>query len=172
MAKRNRANGEGTIYWSEPKKRWVGEIVAGYRDDGRPRRRKVQATTKAEVRDRLAELQRQVDGGAAKIDRRLTVKQYAERWLTEMLPARDVKDSTEQSYRDIANRYVIPTWGSKTIARLSPVDVEQGLNRLARDQYSQSTVRHAKRVLSFICNEAERSELIVRNPCATARLPK
>lgn len=172
MTKRNRANGDGSVYWNRSKKRWVGAHVVGYGDDGRPRRRTVQATTKAKARERLAELKRHVDGGAAKIDQRLTVKQWAQYWLTDLLPARDVKDSTEQSYRDIANRYVIPTWGSKTIARLSPVDVEHGLNRLARQDYSQSTVRHAKRVLSFICNEAERDGRIVRNPCTTARLPK
>ena len=173
MAKqRVRANGEGTIYWDERRNRYVGELVAGYRDDGRPIRKKVQAATKAEVRGKLAELRRQIDGGATKIDRRLTVKQQAERWLTEMLPTRDVKASTERSYRDIVNHYVIPTWGSTPLARLSPVDVERGLGRLAKQGYSRSTVRHAKHLLGFICDDAEREGLILRNPCRSARLPK
>src|SRR6266699_1053947 len=63
MTKR-RSRGDGGLYWSESRQRWMGEITIGY--DGRGKRitRKASAKTKTEARDKLKEMIR-VNGQVA-----------------------------------------------------------------------------------------------------------
>mgnify|MGYP004526898889 CR=1 FL=1 len=51
MAKRG--NGEGSIYYSEKLKRWVGQFCAGYKLDGKLNRKTVYGKTRAEVKDKI-----------------------------------------------------------------------------------------------------------------------
>jgi len=75
-----RGHGEDSIYWDESKNRFVGAVSVGFSPSGTRIRKKVTGRTKAEVRDKLRELHKQVDGGL-RPRRRYTVGDALEDWL-------------------------------------------------------------------------------------------
>ena len=60
---KHRGHGEGALYWSEERQRWVGEVTVGYRPDGKRIVRKGRGKTKAEAQRKLKELLRDHEDG-------------------------------------------------------------------------------------------------------------
>ena len=57
---KKRADGEGSIRWSETKKLWIGRLMVGTRLDGKPDIREVSAKTQKACREKLDALKAQV----------------------------------------------------------------------------------------------------------------
>lgn len=51
-----RGNGEGSIYYSDKLKRWIGQISLGYKKDGSLRRKSVYGKTRKEVTEKIQKL--------------------------------------------------------------------------------------------------------------------
>ena len=79
-AGKRRGHGADSIYWDEFKNRFVGAVSVGFSATGTRIRKKVTGRTKAEVRDKLRELHKQVEGGL-RPRRRYTVGDALEDWL-------------------------------------------------------------------------------------------
>jgi hypothetical protein len=77
---KRRGHGEDSIYWDESKNRYVGAVSVGFSASGARVRKKVTGRTKAEVRDKLRELHKQVESGL-RPRRRYTVGDALEDWL-------------------------------------------------------------------------------------------
>lgn len=58
---KKRGNGEGTIYYSEKLKRWVGQFTAGYKDNGNIIRKTIYGKTRKEVSEKIIEKQNEVN---------------------------------------------------------------------------------------------------------------
>ncbi|WP_254897086.1 Arm DNA-binding domain-containing protein [Amycolatopsis sp. Hca4] len=74
MASR-RSRGDGTVYWSESRQRWIVELTIGYRPNGKRIYRKASGKTKTEAKNKLKELIRDVEEGAANASTGYTVEQ-------------------------------------------------------------------------------------------------
>ena len=79
---KRRGHGEDSIYWDESKNRYVGAVSVGFSASGARVRKKVTGRTKAEVRDKLRELHKQVESGL-RPRRRYTVGDALEDWLAQ-----------------------------------------------------------------------------------------
>jgi hypothetical protein len=77
-ASERRGHGADSIYWDESKNRFVGAVSVGFSPSGTRVRKKVTGRTKAEVRDKLRELHKQVEGGCG----RDGGTQWGTRWRT------------------------------------------------------------------------------------------
>jgi hypothetical protein len=77
---RRRGQGEDSIYWDSSKNRYIGAVSLGFSPAGTRIRKKVTGRTKTEVRDKLRELHKQVEGGL-RPRRRCTVDDALEDWL-------------------------------------------------------------------------------------------
>ena len=77
---KRRGHGEDSIYWDESKNRYVGAVSVGFSASGARVRKKVSGRTKTEVRDKLRDLHKQVEGGL-RPRRRYTVGGALEDWL-------------------------------------------------------------------------------------------
>ena len=77
---KRRGQGEDSIYWDASKNRYVGAVSLGFSPAGTRIRKKVTGRTKTEVRDKLRELHKQVEGGL-RPRRRYTVEDALEDWL-------------------------------------------------------------------------------------------
>ena len=86
MAKR-RGHGEGTIYWDDARKRYVGQLMV----DGK--RRKVVAKTKTDCAARLSEL-RNAPAEAARARSKLTVAELLDDWMARDVEGRGLAPST------------------------------------------------------------------------------
>jgi integrase len=119
---RTRANREGRVYQRTSDKRWVGVIWPPETIGGKPRyvygKSREEAKTKKEALE--AELADAVPGAAGKDT---TLARYLEHWLTETLPqmvaAGNLAQSTLDSYRDNAEKHIIPDLGKITLRHLT-----------------------------------------------------
>jgi hypothetical protein len=77
-----RANGEGSIY-RRGDGRWAGSLYV-VTTRGRRKRVTVYARTRAEAREKMTAVQRDVDRGVRLPEERWTVKAYLEHWLQDV----------------------------------------------------------------------------------------
>jgi integrase len=96
----------------------------------------------------------------------LTVGELAEDWLA----AADLKPVTEESYRRILNRYVLPVLGPMTLVEVTPADVAKVVAR-ARAGMSARTAQYAYGVTRRLLQVAVEWELLDRNPAARVKRP-
>ena len=88
---RRRGRNEGSIYKDEAKGRWYGAIPVGYGPDGTTwRRHKVSGRTRAEVTEKLKQLQAEQDSGVQP-EHSYTVQRAVDDWLAEGLDGRSAK---------------------------------------------------------------------------------
>jgi hypothetical protein len=53
-----RSRGDGGLFWSETRGRWIGEVTVGFSPTGKRITRKVSGRTKTEAKNKLKELVR------------------------------------------------------------------------------------------------------------------
>ncbi|MFZ1063484.1 MAG: hypothetical protein WAN30_08445 [Acidimicrobiales bacterium] len=80
-----RGNHEGSIYRRASDQRWVGQLLLGYDNLGRPIRRFVTAKTRSEVAQKLKQLRRQFDDGLTVPDAGMKLEALFERWFEDVL---------------------------------------------------------------------------------------
>lgn len=170
--KRKRADGEGSLYFSESKKLWVGKLMVGYRPDGKPDVREVSAKTQREARAKLDGLrQRQGNGtlGSAEKERE-TVGAFLDRWLDAARAT--VRPKTHKTYSDLVRVHLQPGVGRHKLSALKP-DHVQGFYADKLDAGSSpQTVVHLHRVLHRALTMAVKWGYVPRNVCTAVDPPK
>ncbi|MGH9287514.1 MAG: tyrosine-type recombinase/integrase [Acidimicrobiales bacterium] len=172
---RKRANYEGSIYRREDRGRWEASITVGHRADGKPIRRTFTGRTRTIVAGRLKEARQALELGLAMPDNRTTVTEWSKWWLTEVLPGEGLAPKTERWYRDIAEHYVVPNVGTKTLTgprALTPADIEALYVALERDGRTWRTQDGARTTLSKMLRAAEVRGLVGRNVARLAKAPR
>lgn len=179
MAKRTRANGEGTVFKRKKDGRWVCELVVGHevvRDergqpvlgpDGLPKvRRKVlrfSAPTKQEVLEWRARKLAERQQGLLVEPSRITVGEFLNRWLeTAVAPVR--KPSTYVNYRWVAEHLILPDLGSVPLQKLTPGAIQALYAKHVKAGRSARTVALLHAVLRRALGQAVKWGLIARNP--------
>src|SRR3712207_1028429 len=96
---RKRADGEGSIRYSEKKKLWLARLMVGHRLDGRPDIREVSAKSQKECRSKLDALKGQAANGTLMSGDTagLTVGTFLDRWLATVKP--NLRERTCRLYR-------------------------------------------------------------------------
>ena len=84
---KKRGQGEGALYYSESKGRWIAVLDLGRGPDGVRRRLKLHGATRAEARRRLEEAQKAAAAGLHADDQRTTVAEFCAYWLKHGVPA-------------------------------------------------------------------------------------
>ena len=126
-----RGYGEDSIYWHEAKGRYVGAISLGYDPKGKRIRKSVIGKTKAEVRDKLKALHRELDEGTTSSPT-YRVDQAVSAWLASL----DLDPSTVTTYRFMA-KHVTKGLGDRRLRDLTAKDVQgflEGLPLLTRSR--------------------------------------
>jgi integrase len=155
-----RANGEGTI-WHRSDGRWCGATYAAT-NHGRRKRVYVYGRTRAEAREKLTALQRDLDRGVRISEERWTMEAYLTHWLeTVVRPNRAPK--THQGYELVVRRHIVPILGRKRLRTLSVHDVRDLLGQLEDEGISTRGIQQTHAVLRNALQSAMRDELVVRN---------
>src|SRR5579859_1380203 len=165
---RRRGHGEDSIYLDAAKKRYVGAVSLGYGPDGRRIRRKVTGRTKAEVRDKLRDLRREIDRGV-RPKPRYTVGDALEDWLANGLDG--VSATTADLYRGTIAKALTEQLGAIKLAALTADDVDAALAAMAT-HVSTRTVQISRNVLVRAIRHAERRDLVGRNVADLVRAPR
>lgn len=152
---------------------WHGWVTVGVKADGTPDRRHRRGTTQAKVTDKVAELERQRDGGkVTKLGKKPTVAAWLETWLTEIAPRSASESSIQRSYRPMVSNHLVPRIGKHRIDRLSPEHLDALYLELANSGLGESRVRLAHDVIRRALKMAQRRGLVGINVATLIDPPK
>jgi integrase len=167
MTKR-RSQGDGSLYWSESRQRWIAEITIGY--DGRGKRitRKASGKTKTEAKAKLTEMVRDHDDGLAVGPQNYTVTAAVRDWLEFGLSNRD--PATAKKCRNLANNHIIPALGARKLRELSADDIDRWLAEKAKT-LSTDTLRQVRSVLKRSVSRAQAHDKVKRNVVLLCDVP-
>ena len=112
-----------------------------------------------------------MDGGAYVEPSKTTLAQFFDRWLKHIKP--NVSPRTHERYEQIATKNIVPLLGAKIIFKLQPIDISEAYSKAlesgrrdGKGGLSPRTVHHMHRVLYSALGQAERWQVITRNPAA------
>lgn len=167
-----RDHGLGALYELPSRGLWRGVVDLGYTADGRRDQRYVHAKTKTACSRKLEALKAEIAEHGTPVDRRTTVEQWAERWLSTRA-RQEVDPKTYSTYASLTRRWIVPTLGAKKVSALKPSDV-RALRTAIVDvgKRSTSTAGQAHVVLSMMLEAAKAEKITRENPAAAVRKPK
>jgi len=162
-----RANGEGSIFWSDSYGRYVGMATLPRTSDGKLRRKKVfgkrgdrSSAARLGVKERIDKYfgRRGTRDGAAQL------KAFADKWI-ENAP---IRTNTRVMYESIIKNH-LGALGSKNLIDVEPYDIRQHLDGLETGAAMKQKIRT---FLHRIFREAVDLDMIASNPVARVRAPK
>jgi hypothetical protein len=163
-----RSKGDGSIYWSEARQRFIAEFTIGYAPAGKRIYRSGSGKTKTETKDKLKAVMRDHEDGLAIAPHDVTVADTVKDRLTYGLDGR-VK-STVDKYRSLCSRHVIPALGARKLRDLSATDVDKWLTTKAK-YLSTRTLRDVHACLNRSINRAMKRHKVKRNVVALCDVP-
>ena len=180
IAKR-RPNGDGMIR-KRADGRWEGRITVGHKADGKPIYRSVLAKTQNELLPKLNALKETYAGVELNENSRMTLGEWLDKWLNEYVSL-TVRESTLESYRDLANNQIKRFIGDKQLSALKTVDIQKLYNKVKTEgrvrehptlghTLSDSMVRKVHMMLHQALDAAVREHLIPNNPTNGTTIPK
>lgn len=155
ITKRSFTSTEGKIYF-----RWQAELLVGYDNEGKRKRKFITGKTQAEVREKLEEAKQQLRSGTY-VESKETVGQYLGKWLKEKAP--QLKERTADDYLYSLDKYVVPRIGRVRLAKLTPLALQTMLREIA-EEVSADRANKCRRILYGALKQAVRWQLIPRNP--------
>jgi integrase len=147
--------------------RWRGELSLGKDGQGKRRRRKVSAKSKAELLDKLDELRSDLDQGI-RSSRSYTVAQAVDEWLAG--PMADRAPKTIQTQREILEP-LTGIIGQIALRDLTADDVSKALIKIAETR-STRTVRDTRASLVRAVTYAQARGKVGRNVAALIKAPQ
>ena len=167
MAKK-RGNGEGSIRRRRDG-RWEGRYTV-YNAEGR-KQKTVYGKTRNEVAEKLTEVMAGRDKGLVFDAGKLTVGEYLERWLDDVVKP-SASHRTHSTHTQQVYTHIAPTLGRIKLKDLRKAHIDRLYREKLDARLAPSTVRRVHAVLHKALEEAVKGDLIPRNPAAHANKPK
>ncbi len=162
--------GNGSIYYSESKEKWVGQIKVGIKTDGKVNRRTVYGKTKKEVKEKIKRIQAEVITGVYKQPSELTIPDLANSINDNKKALNQISDTAHSR-----NKETIKIIENDPIA-LIPI---QKINEVMLNQFLAKQVHYSNSVIGKIysmCNRAFKKaismDIISKNPLEEIKTPK
>jgi integrase len=127
---RKRANGEGSIFYNEPRKRWAAFLRIP--DGGSTKKAWRYGSTQAEVKQKLDELKADVKNGRLAKSETLKVSEFLAWWLDNVSQP-NYRYATTRFYRGLATHHVNPHIGGMKLKNLDATKLTEMLAALQSD---------------------------------------
>jgi integrase len=167
MTKR-RSKGDGALYWSEARQRWIAEVTIGYTPAGKRIYRRGSGKTKTEAKAKLKEVIRDHDDGLTIAPHGYTVADAVNDWLSYGLAGRS--KATIGNYTTLARTHIIATLGARKLRDLSATDVDRWLADRAK-ALSTRTLRLLHSLLNRAVVQAMKRDKVKRNVVMLCDVP-
>lgn len=165
-----KSNGEGTVYFSESRKRWIGQVTVGTNENGKLKRRSVYGKTKKEVREKMVELQADVLHKTYVDPTQITVYDYIESLIEEDKRMNIVSDSSynrKKSYLKIIKKYPISNCKLTDVTEAHIKELYEGIT-----DYSESIINKVVALIKRCFRESTRIGITKINIADGIRKPK
>jgi integrase len=167
MTKR-RSRGEGGIHWDEKRQRFIVTVDLGFGARGKRKTKRTSATTFTEAKDKLKELQRELDDGLPVTPHKYKVKEAVNAFLKYGL--RKCGAETVKNYRYLAEGHIIPCLGERNLRELSAEEVDDWMDELALT-LSTRTLRLVHSILNRSVRMAQKRDKVKRNVVQLCEVP-
>lgn len=127
--------------------------------------------TKKEATEELRKKEAQIELGTYDVYEGLSTRDYLLDWF-ENVHKPNLKPSTARGYSVNIRNHILPYIGNVPIKSLSRNDITKLYNTLLAKGLSPTSVKYVHHVLSKALNDALASDLIAKNPCLYASVPK
>lgn len=163
-----RANGDGALYYDKTKKIYRGQIVIGYDENGKQKRKSVSGKNPTEVKQKLKQIEYKVFSGDFIDESNITIYHLAKQMIDDRLNNNEVTQSTYNC-------------NMQTLKRLKPIyntplqqANETQIRAFLQSQldYSQSILNKDYDLLKRTFNEAVNRNIIAKSPMQNIKKPK
>ena len=118
----------------------------------------------------LREIENELERGTESFENRNTLGEYLDKWLATS--KQKVRARTYEDYVGLMKLYVRPALGTKKLASLRPLDVQEFVSGMVARGLSPRTVRYTHSILLRALKRAVKWKMLVSNPAADLELPK
>jgi integrase len=167
MTKR-RSRGDGGLYWSEARQRWIAEVTVGYTPAGKRITRTASGKTKTAAKDKLKDMVRDLDDGLPVAPENYYVRDAIQAWFAFGLNGRD--KATVDNYRCLSDTNIVPLIGKRKLRELSADDVDRWLADRAKT-LSTRTLRLLLSILRRSITFAQARDKVKRNVAMLCECP-
>lgn len=133
--KASRGRGEGGIRQRTEDGLWEASVSLGPDTNGKRRRKKVYAATKAEVMKKFEELKSRAASGTLPTAGKLSATEYMTWWL-DNVSKKQTEASTWERYEQLNRLYLTPHLGQTRLADITEMHVEQLYTDMEKAQAS------------------------------------
>lgn len=167
MAKK-RANGDGSIFYDEKKKLYRGQVVIGYDENGKMKRKTVSGKNPTEVKQKLKQIEYGIFSGEFVDKSSITIYHLAKQILDDKYNLNEIKETTYITHMS-------------TLKRLQPIynTPLQQVNETQLRAFFQKNLGKSNSIiikdyelLKSTFKEAIRRDIITKNPIENIKLPK
>jgi len=170
MAKRKPKNhyGEGSIFYSNVKQKWMAQINVGKDENGKVIRKSVTADTQEEVKAKLDELKLSIYTGKFVNANTITFSQLIKQIYDEKLTMNEIQPQTY--YRTMETIKLCKEINDIPVQKIDSTAIKQLL--LSKVDYANSTIKKMYIILNQCFKEALKRKIILDNPMLDVRKPK
>ena len=170
MAKRKPKNhyGEGSIFYSNVKQKWMAQINVGKDENGKVIRKSVTADTQEEVKAKLDELKLSIYTGKFVNANTITFSQLIKQIYDEKLAMNEIQPQTY--YRTMETVKLCREINDIPVQKIDSTMIKQLL--LSKVDYANSTIKKMYIILNQCFKEALKRKIITDNPMLDVRKPK
>jgi integrase len=166
-----RKSHEGTLYYVQKKKLWRGTVQIGHKPDGKPNRQVFYGKTEQEVLEKMRAVSYQHQMSNYIMPEKTNVLQWLIQWL-DTFKKLQLKPKTYNYYQTVINYHVANSLlGNLKIQEVKLIHIQQFLN-FKSQTLSPATIRKMHCVLNSAFKQALYNEIVHKNPCVGAIMPK
>jgi integrase len=141
-----------------------------YRAGGRTVSKTIHAETKKDARTALRSLLKSVDDGAHVQPHKLTLNDWAKKWLD--LKAPNIEASTLARYDQLLRTHILPALGKRPLLQIEGDEIDAFYGELRKKGISDRTLHHVHVVLKGCLKSAIKKKKLVANPVNDADEPE
>lgn len=167
---KSRANGDGTYFYNENKKLWVGQITLGVQANGKPRRITKYGKTRKEVKTKLDEYKAELGGREVPNKNNLTLVELMEQMAKQSYDLNEIAESTYCRKKETIKIYKKHYIANIPIQKLTENDVIAFYKYITK--YSNSVISKLSGLLKSTLKEAIRLKIINVNVAEFIKTPR
>ena len=169
MAKKSKANyGDGTIFYSNSKGKWMGQINTGRDENGKIKRKSVYGDTQQEVKEKLNQIKFKIYSGSFVDTSQITFEQLMKQIIEDKYALNEIQ---EQTYiRHLETLKMLGSINQIPLQKINYSMLKQLL--ISMVDYSDSTIKKLYMMLNQCFREAQKRKIIAENPMEDLKRPK
>lgn len=167
---KRRDNGSGTFV-RRSDDRWMGKIMVGYNEKGKPKCLYAYGKSEAEAKRKLKTKIQEYNDNRGIVTEDVSVKKWFTLWLENTMKP-TLKPKSYDAKKRCVEKFIIPYLGGMKVEQVTPMDIQNLINSMIADNYSYSQIQKVYNTISQRYRMAIEQRQVSFNPTTGIKLPK